>query len=166
MTMLKIAICCIAITGAVFFSWATAVHYRATHFQGHTAEEWVDKFRTDSGPIEDALRPKQIITGEEPELMTFEVPIACGLLGDHPDAARVSELELYVDGDGIFGNLGESNGNARLYWDTSHYHNSSGPHQIQVGLLVGGRGGQRLLEIRGPTVTFRLSNPSVMPLRR
>ena len=163
--MLKALLTALGIPVAVFVVWIYVGRYKATHFEGRTAQQWVEALRTDSGPSEDILKPRQVIMpNEKPWVITFEVPIACNELGDHPELHEFGRLALLVDGQFVTANLGDTNnndctnGNSLLRWYIDDG-TTPGLHQIQVQLLIGGGGGQRLLEARGPIISVRLNNP-------
>ena len=75
----------------------------------------------------------QVITGEEPEIATFEVPISYSVL------TNIGTLRLLVDG-GIAGSYQQcdngTDGNTFLEWNTSF--DSPGKHLAQVQLVLNG----------------------------
>jgi hypothetical protein len=163
--MLKSLLGVLGVVIFILFVWAAAVRYKTSRFQGRTAQQWVEILRTDSGPAEDILKPRRVSTGEKPWVITFEVPIACYKLGNHPELHRVGTLGLLVDGQSVSANFGDTNnddctnGNCLLRWRLDGKIPAPGMHQIQVQLLIGGESGTRLLEARGPIISILLNNP-------
>jgi hypothetical protein len=87
------------------------------------------------------LTLKQIITGEEPDIATFEVPLQFSLV-NYDSTNSVGKLNLMMDGQPLSAYYGaNSNGLCRFVWDTRF--NPPGYHNLQVefglnhGLLAG-----------------------------
>jgi hypothetical protein len=93
--------------------------------------------RPNTSKLADLLTLEQIITGSEPEIITFDAPIAYDVL------TKFGELALLVDPVEVDDFIGDSragwlefhratNGNCRLVWNTIY--ESPGPHVVQLGL--------------------------------
>ena len=107
------------------------------------------------------LTLKQIVTGGEPETVTFELPIACDAL------TNLGSIHLYVDPvipDNSDADLAgctagwlecrrATNGNCLLVWDTIY--EAPGPHVLQAGLWLEE---ERALDVVGPLSPFSISN--------
>ncbi len=109
--------------------------------------------------LDGLLTARQVVTGEEPEVATFEVPIAYDVV------TNIGELRLLVDAEPearSASDLGElqscsrsTNGNCLLAWNTTY--DPPGQHAVQAQLYYADRGpGQG--EIRGPVTPFFSSN--------
>jgi hypothetical protein len=79
------------------------------------------------------LMATQIITGEEPDIATFEVPISYNLI------TNIGNLNLYIDGStASFQECDPAtDGNCLLKWNTTY--NSPGQHYLQVQLALNGQ---------------------------
>jgi hypothetical protein len=105
------------------------------------------------------LTPKQIITGNEPESVTFEVPM------DYDAVTNSGELDLLVDtnnDDSEEGTLAQQmdlspadNGNCRLTWSTIF--ECPGKHVLQIGLSLSDSP-QAKQEIAGPCQPYVITN--------
>ena len=125
-------------------------------FQGKPLSEFL---QSQQGPaihkstLEELLSARQVITGGEPDMATFEVPIR------YDAVKKIGELNLQVDG--TEGNLQEcsraTNGNCLLVWNTTY--DPPGQHALQAELFCTERGGDwRTLEVKGPVIPFYSSN--------
>jgi hypothetical protein len=99
------------------------------------------------------LSARQVVTGAEPDLATFEVPIRYDIV------TNFGLLRLLVDG--AEGNLQDcergTNGNCLLVWNTTY--NAPGQHALQAQLeCTDWRGGWHDLEVKGPVLPFYSSN--------
>lgn len=105
------------------------------------------------------LTLKQVVTGDEPERVTFELPIRYDAL------KRVGELYLLIDTNNDDSDEGcvaqqmncnrADNGDCLLAWDTIY--ESPGKHALRVGLSVhGGSAGSDT--VVGPPLPFVVSN--------
>jgi hypothetical protein len=106
------------------------------------------------------LTLKQILTGDEPEIVTFEAPIAYDTL------TNIGTLQLYIDPiadenfDEVFA-VGQlecnraSSGNCLLVWHTIY--ESPGKHALQMGLLLN-EPSRFDEDISGPLTPFVVSN--------
>ena len=111
--------------------------------------------------LDDLLTLKQVITGAEPEFVTFEVPITYDVL------TNLGELGLYIDPSpeedsdegcnvGWLECLRATNGNCLLVWNTIY--ESPGKHALQMGLALNepAKRGEELFV--GPLAPFVVSN--------
>jgi len=120
------------------------------------------------------LSARQVVTGEEPDIATFEVPMRYDVV------KKIGELRLLVDAGGpeptdavwvasspevrAYDGGGElqefsraTNGNCLLSWNTTY--DPPGQHALQVELLCTGKGGDwHTLEVKGPVLPFYSSN--------
>jgi hypothetical protein len=105
------------------------------------------------------LTLNQIITGEEPEIITFEAPVAYDVV------TNLGSLCLFIDtnnddsDDGCYVQQMEynraDNGNCRLVWSTIY--ESPGKHVLQMGLLVNELQSSNL-DFSGPLLPFVITN--------
>ena len=124
--------------------------------------------------LDELLSVKQIITGEEPDMATFEIPIS------YDAVTNIGVLHLLIDAGGLEptdsvwiasspevraydggGELQEcsraTNGNCLLAWNTTY--DPPGQHALQAQLLCTDRQkGWHTFEIRGPVAPFFSSN--------
>jgi hypothetical protein len=113
--------------------------------------------------LEELLTVKQIITGEEPEVATFEVPVSYDVV------TNIGELRLLVDAPlkasvELFDEPGEelacvraTNGNCLLTWNTTYY--PPGQHVVRAGLECDeGPDKEESMEVQGPLVAYYSSN--------
>jgi len=124
--------------------------------------QWLKVLGANSVAPTNILKLKQVITGEEPDIATFEVPISYNLLqelrNNNPKLDIPYRLSLFVD-DSYVSTVWTNNainGNCLLVWNTIY--NPPGPHQLQAELLLGGASGTRVLRARGPIMPFYSSN--------
>ena len=107
------------------------------------------------------LTLKQVTTGEEPEIVTFEVPIS------HQVLTNLGGLGLFIDPladeDSDEGcNVGwlecrrATSGNCLLVWNTIY--ESPGKHALQMGLALNAPGNHAEELFFGPLVPFVVSN--------
>lgn len=120
------------------------------------------------------LSAKQVVTGEEPDIATFEVPIRYDVV------KKIGELRLLVDAGGpeptdavwvasspevrAYDGGGElqecsraTNGNCLLIWNTTY--DPPGQHALQAELDCTEKGGDwHTLEVKGPVIPFYSSN--------
>lgn len=110
--------------------------------------------------LDDLLTLRPVTTGQEPELLTFEVPVAYDIL------TNLGSLYLILDPverdhseggclAGKFDCVRATNGNTLLLWNTIF--ESPGKHALQAGLEISERG-QRPNVIFGPFTSVVLSN--------
>jgi hypothetical protein len=104
--------------------------------------------------LDELLSLKQIVTGQEPDIATFEVPVNYDVI------TNFAELQLLVD-DGAEGDLQEcdraTNGNCLLVWNTTYA--PPGQHALQARLIgTDLRDGWHNLEVKGPVTPFYSSN--------
>lgn len=110
--------------------------------------------------LTDLLRPRQITTGDEPENLTFEVPIS------YDAVTNQGELTLMVDADPDDPESDDcgariqdcnraTNGDCLLVWHTIF--DPPGPHAVQVGLTWLNRRGGFFLG-KGPALSVVTSN--------
>jgi hypothetical protein len=79
------------------------------------------------------LAPTQVITGQEPDIATFRVPVSYGTL------TNIGQLQLYADGIAIpfQESTPDTNGNCLLLWNTTF--NWPGQHFLQAQLTLNGQ---------------------------
>jgi hypothetical protein len=104
--------------------------------------------------VDELLSLKQIVTGEEPDIATFEVPVGYDALKDR------GELRLSVDG-GAGTELEDctraTNGDCLLVWNTTY--EPPGQHALQAQLLYHEKANVwHELDIKGPVAPFYSSN--------
>lgn len=77
--------------------------------------------------------PMQVITGEEPDIATFRVPVSYGTL------TNIGQLQLYADGIAVpFQECTpDTNGNCLLLWNTTY--NWPGQHFLQAQISLNGQ---------------------------
>jgi hypothetical protein len=104
---------------------------------------------------------RQVITGEEPEVITYEVPISYDVLTN----MKPTDLDLSLDESPGFDNLFEptlraceraTNGDCLLIWNTSYEH--PGQHALQALLELFDFGGHRQFYVKGPAIPYFSSN--------
>ncbi|MGA3179718.1 MAG: hypothetical protein ABSF38_05180 [Verrucomicrobiota bacterium] len=113
--------------------------------------------------LEELLTVKQIITGEEPEVATFEVAVSYDVV------TNIGELRLLVDTPlkasvERFDEPGEelacvraTNGNCLLTWNTTYY--PPGQHVVRARLeCEEGPDEEESIEVQGPLVAYYSSN--------
>ena len=129
---------------------------------------------TNKFTLEELLSAKQVVTGEEPDIATFEVPIRYDVV------KKIGELRLLVDAGGpeptdavwvasspevrAYDGGGElqecsraTNGNCLLIWNTTY--DPPGQHALQAELDCTEKGGDwHTLEVKGPVIPFYSSN--------
>ncbi len=116
---------------------------------------------TNQFTLDELLTLKQVITGDEPEIVTFDVPIA------HDVVTNLGTLALFIDPsrdeDSDEGcNVGwlecrrATNGNCLLVWNTIY--ESPGKHALQMGFALNepAKRGEELFV--GPAAPFVVSN--------
>jgi hypothetical protein len=108
--------------------------------------------------LNELLTLKQITTGEEPDIATFEMPVS------YDAVTNLGVLELLVDGkNGEYQSKGEfqecdraTNGDCLLVWNTTY--DSPGQHHVQAWLQVTKHLGGKSFAITGPIAFFYSSN--------
>lgn len=129
---------------------------------GRPISEWLQNKKTagpGQWPLRRLLSLKQVLTGDEPEQATFELPISYEAL------KRVGELYLLIDTNNDDSEDGcvvqqmscrqADNGDCLLVWQTIY--DSPGKHAMRVGLdLHGGVGANK--NIVGPPLPFAVTN--------
>jgi hypothetical protein len=111
---------------------------------------------TKKNTLSELLTLKQITTGKEPDIATFEVPVS------YDAVTNLGELELLVDGkNGEYKGKGEfqecdraTNGDCLLAWNTTF--DAPGQHHVQAWLLV--NLGGKSFAVTGPSVSFYSTN--------
>jgi hypothetical protein len=124
--------------------------------------------------LDELLSVKQIITGEEPDIATFEIPISydavtnIGVIhllidagGPEPTdsvwIASSPEVRAYDGGGELQECSCATNGNCLLAWNTTY--DPPGQHALQAQLLCTDRQkGWHTFEVRGPVAPFFSSN--------
>lgn len=126
-------------------------------FRGEALNRFLQNKRT-SGTnrlsLDELLSLKQIITGQEPDIATFEVQVS------HDVMTNMVELQLLVD-DGAGGNLQgcnrATNGDCLLVWNTTY--DPPGQHALQARLLCAEiKHPWHNFELKGPVTSFYSSN--------
>jgi hypothetical protein len=114
--------------------------------------------------LDELLTVKQIITGQEPDVATFELPVSYDII------TNIGGLHLLVDAplkesDDDYAEAGEpqdctraTNGNYLLVWNTTY--DSPGQHVVRARLFCAERPGWHTFEVEvdGPLVPFYSSN--------
>lgn len=104
---------------------------------------------------------KQIISGKEPELITYELPISYDVLTN----MKPTDLGLSLDEAPGFDDLfvptlrackRATNGDCLLVWDTSY--EQPGQHALQALLELFDFGGHRQYYVKGPVIPYFSSN--------
>ncbi len=116
----------------------------------------------DDATIDDLLTVRQIITGREPDIATFEVPVS------YTAVTNIGELELLVDedtadlsrsdGGEMRGCTQSTNGNCILVWNTGMDPPGAHAIQAQFSYTDGIKRSRRHVEIKGPPVAYYSSN--------
>jgi len=108
---------------------------------------------TNKRTLTELLSVKQVVTGEEPDMATFEVPIRYDVV------QKIGELRLLIDGsyDGYQECSRATNGSCLLIWNTTY--DPPGQHALQANLVCEEmRKGRQSLEVTGPVIPFYSSN--------
>ncbi len=112
---------------------------KARTWRGGDINEWLDVLKTTSATGTNALQLQQVITGDEPRVFTFEVPISWDRLhGDKNQPGAVyGGIDLCVDDDSHLIGAGDkaADGNCVNRWFTEGY--SAGPHRVYAQLMFG-----------------------------
>ena len=105
---------------------------------------------------------KQVITGDEPEIITYELPISYDVLTN----MKPTDLDLSLDESPGFDNYffeptlracrRATNGDCLLAWNTSYEH--PGQHALQALLELFDFGGHRQFYVKGPAIPYFSSN--------
>lgn len=106
------------------------------------------------GP-QNTLVLRQVLTGDEPEIVSFRVPLP------YDELEEMGSLRLLVDGDGRMASLQDCSrgrdGACVLHWNTSF--DPPGQHSLQAHLLLWkDRPKRRSKSILGPQLAFRVPN--------
>jgi hypothetical protein len=108
----------------------------------------------------DMLTLRRVITGQEPELATFEVPVRYEALTNFGILKLMVDAEPVEDSESMGGDFQgcerAPNGNCRLVWNTTF--DPPGQHVLHARLLGTGTRGRGMSEIRGPILPFYSSN--------
>jgi hypothetical protein len=114
---------------------------------------------TDHFTLGELLAPKQILTGDEPGKVTFELPL------NHDAVTNLGELILMVDGrnDDSDSGVGEwqsceraPNGDCLLIWNTTFH--APGQHVIQAQFILTQEENPRPITALGPITPYFSSN--------
>jgi hypothetical protein len=110
--------------------------------------------------LDEMLALKQIATGSEPDIATFELGISYDVV------TNIGVLRLMVDAEpeeGSDSRGGElqacrraTNGNCLLIWNTTY--DPPGQHAVQARLWCIGKANWRTFEVRGPVAPFNSTN--------
>jgi hypothetical protein len=110
--------------------------------------------------INENLALKQIITGEEPDIITFEVPVKYDLMKYPNDLHLVVDPQENDDRSGKGGEFQEcdraTNGNCLLAWNTTF--DPPGQHYLRANLYCHGTRMENGLFFNGPILPFYSSN--------
>ncbi|MGA2801054.1 MAG: hypothetical protein ABSE97_01570 [Verrucomicrobiota bacterium] len=140
----------------IFVGWAVIISSDA--YQQYHRKKVLNSYL--SGTNEN-LFLKQVITGEEPAIATFEVPVKYDLLKYPEYLHLVVDPRDNEDHSGKGGEFQEcnraTNGNSLLLWNTTF--DPPGQHTLQAQLsLPEKEKSRRTFEVRGPVVPFYSSN--------
>jgi hypothetical protein len=110
--------------------------------------------------LEEMLTVRQVITGEEPDIATFRLPIRYDVV------TNIGELRLLVDvepgedsgqGGGGFQNCERAtNGDCLLIWNTTY--DPPGQHAVRAELRITDNKDNHTIEVKGPVAPFFSSN--------
>lgn len=108
--------------------------------------------------LDELLTVKQITTGEEPDIATFEVPISYDVVTNIGSLHLLVDADPEADSNSDGGELQEcnrsTNGNCLLVWNTTY--DPPGKHFVQAKLLYEEK--EESSEIKGPLVPFFSTN--------
>ena len=115
-------------------------------------------------PLTEMLSLKQVMTAAEPELVTFDLPIAYDVLTNLGSLYLIIDFTGREDEDSDLGfEVGQfeceraANGNCRLVWNTIY--EAPGSHALQAGLLLARASGKDSYEeISGPVTSLAITN--------
>jgi hypothetical protein len=135
--------------------------------------QWKLILAQNSFPPAKALQLTQVMTGQEPECFTFEVPLSYDLMTNYGFLTITNGiLRLAVDvvsTSGYYDHARATNGNCLLFWtpyDHSPGHRlfqddiAPGPHRINAELQIFGRGTGRQLQASGAPIIITLPSKS------
>jgi hypothetical protein len=121
---------------AIAVGWNVAIYYRAYRaartYQGQTMDQWLKKLATDPTAGTNVLKLRQVITGEEPDVITFEVPISYDLLEYGLKPYGIGKMNLLMDNEYVSHFTRATNGNCLFIWDTIY--DRARLHHLQVEL--------------------------------
>jgi hypothetical protein len=131
------------------------------NFDGRPISEVLQRDRGGSKlTMDELLTLKQVITGQEPNVATFEIPVSYDVV------TNIGELRLVVDGgrEGLIITPGQmqevlraTNGNCIFTWETIY--DPPGRHALQIELqYLEKTGSSHMLEFRGPVSPFTSTN--------
>ena len=137
---------------AFFHEWK----YHST-YRGRTMNQWLKILATEPNAGTNALILKQVITGEEPDIITYEMPLSYDLFKKYNLLERDGVIHLFIDND-IYSYQScdrATNGNFLISWNTTFA--PPGFHSIyaEFWLCIMDRSP---LVARGPTVSFSSTN--------
>lgn len=125
---------------------------------GLTMGQWLKALKTNPLDGDNPLALKQIITGEEPDIVTFELPLNYDALNYYA-LTNVGDLRLWIN-DKPCSNQGlerATNGNCLLRWNTTY--SPPGQHRLQAHVHIHGKIRRlRNLKASGPVLPFFSSN--------
>jgi hypothetical protein len=131
-------------------------HYHTT-YHGHTMNQWLEMLATGSDAGTNALMLKQVITGDEPDVVSFEVPLSYDLFKKYDLFEKAGKIHLFVDGEIYEYQSYEraTNGNFLLSWNTPFA--SPGVHRLyaEFWLCIMDR---PPLIARGPIFSYHSTN--------
>jgi len=115
---------------------------------------------TNSPTLHEMLSLRPVTTGQEPDIVSFEIPIKYDAL------TNLGGLQLLIDsapGRDVESEAGEmqgceraTNGNCRLSWNTTY--DAPGKHFLQAHLVCATDNDSDDLEVQGPLTTYFSSN--------
>ncbi|MES1180975.1 MAG: hypothetical protein ABUL66_03840, partial [Verrucomicrobiota bacterium] len=154
----KICIC--ALLMILVFVVFEIQHSLEPHYKDHPLRQWLHNEKvlgTKQLTLNELLTVKQIVTGKEPDIATFEVPIS------YDAVTNIGELRLLMDaGTEQWPARGAefqecdraTNGDCLLAWNTTF--DPPGAHTVQAQLVW--TENWRTFEIKGPTAFFYSTN--------
>ncbi len=128
----------VAFAIAVFWNVAAYVKDRSYHatYLDQTIDQWLERLATDTGAGTNALILKPVITGDEPGVVTYEMPISFDLFKKYDLLEKGGKIHLFVDGE-IYSYQSydrATNGNFLISWNTTFA--PPGTHRIHAELWL------------------------------
>jgi hypothetical protein len=105
-------------------------------FKGHTAVQWLKLLSNNPNADTNILRLNQVITGDEPQNITYEFPILFEQFTNHDLYHNDRKIVLFLDDEYHYqtGLFPATNGNMQLSWDTTSA--PAGLHRLHAELWL------------------------------